>query len=171
MDTPRKNLFTQAKAWREGDRQNKPKNEAEKKTVLSLKREGVFAPYGETKQAMPDISPLRDMPINSKALPKGKLREDIPKGSRAVYARVKIKSQSSSFRSVSAVHTVAHMRADGTIDKQIVRHVADNETNSCPIDPAWKQGQKKIAKASCNYMRKAYSNSKAKAESVVVVRV
>ena len=162
MDTPRKNLFTQAKAWREGDRQNKPKNDAEKKTVLSLKREDAFAPYGETRQAqaMPDNSPLRDVTITSKALPKGQLRD---------YGKVKIKSQSSAFRSVSAVHTVAHMRADGSTDKQIVRDVAEND--ACPIDPAWKQGQKKIAKASCNYMRKVYSNSKAKAESVVIVRV
>ena len=155
METPRKNLFLQVKI-----RQSAP-TEEQKQTALSLRKVGPFAPYGETRQAqaLPDTSPLRDVTITSKALPKGQLRD---------YGKVRIKSQSSAFRSVSAVHTVVHLRADGSKDMQVVRDVVDND--ACPIDPAWKQGQKKIAKASCNYMRKVYSNSKAKAESVVIVR-
>jgi hypothetical protein len=162
MDTPRKNLFTQAKAWREGDRQNKPKNEAEKKTVLSLKREEAFAPYGETKQAqaMPDTSPLRDVTITSKALPKGQLRD---------FGKIRVKSQASQFRSVSSVHTVMHVRHDGTKDMQVVRDVAEND--ACPVDPAWKQGQEKIARTSCKYMRKAYIRSREARDSVIVVKV
>jgi hypothetical protein len=107
-----------------------------------------------------DSSPLSALPIESKALPKGKLRD---------FGKIRVKSQASQFRSVSAVHTVMHIRADGSKDMQIVRDVVDND--ACPIDPAWKQGQKKIAKASCKYMRKAYIRSREARESVVVVKV
>lgn len=75
-----------------------------------------LAPYGETKQVPVDKSPLKAIAIGKPV--KGIIRD---------YGAVRIKNQSSQFVSRSSVHTIAHMRKDGTFDTQIVMDVPDND--------------------------------------------
>jgi len=82
------------------------------------------------------------------------------------YGKTRIKNQSGMFRSLSRVHTVVY--SDPVTGKPVRQVVLDcEESNPTPVDPVWKTGQPKVARARPDSPFKRAGKA---AASVVIVR-
>ena len=129
-------------------------------SLRAEKRDGLLAPYGETIQAALPVDTC-NVAIVSAMLPKATLRDK-----RHVKIRTMASKLSRHSNAIAArVHTIAHMRADGSYETQVIMDHPDNDI--APRDPAWKTGLPKVATPRKDSPFKRAGKS---AASVVIVR-